>query len=126
MNSHRPTIALLFMACAVLLIPVIQCSVFLVNIWRLETRIVQTKQQNEDLLQEIGALRSKEATGIAEAARKLGELDGRVTRNEKLHVKTEEADKKLLVVKSLTGEYRSIVRQLDQLKQRLPELSSGL
>ena len=114
------------MAVLVLLIPGVQCLLTNWSIGSLETSIAATKQENENLLREIETLNTTKSAGIAEAARTLGQLEGRLERNKDLLAKTEDAQQKLEKVKALTEEFKQISRELDKIRQRFPEIMSGL
>lgn len=112
--------------CFALLIPSVQVAMLWWNIRTLESNIVETNFENENLLREINALNDTKTTGISDASRKVGELAGRVERNKELLLKAEDAEKKVELVKSLTEEYQKLTGELDQIKQHFVDVMSDL
>jgi hypothetical protein len=124
-NRKAADIVVAVLLFAIIMIPGSQCAIHWLRIVRFETSIAAVKRENETLQREIEVLNGDKEGRIADAAKDLGKLDARIMQNQELLEATENAAKKLELVKALIGEHEEITRQLGLFKQSVPELTSG-
>lgn len=91
----------------------------------LEEEIQTTKKSNSKLREEVIALQGQKNLEFTKAQHGLDRLERKLRRNRELHAEMKEAEQKLKLTKRLIAKHQQIVQDLEMLKQRFPELTSG-
>jgi hypothetical protein len=115
----------LILAGVVLIVPGLQYMTARYRAQGLAATIVEKQRRNEELLKQIDELHESKTAAVASAVERIAALEDRLEQNRDLMSRTERASEKLVMVGTLTAEYRHLVVELNTLKAQFPELTSG-
>lgn len=124
-HTSIATLAAIIAGIVILLIPAVRCWLSNRAIARLDSEIRDVQQDNKARQRTIEQLHAAKTSELVGAVESLNDLEHRVTRNRKLADDTEEAQKKLTLVKTLIERHLLIRTEVRAIMERFPELLSA-